>query len=63
MIDCYIIMQVQQKKLEYGDLLNKGKKKMGWKVNELMSKLFMKGEDDEYIFTHVFLACEWNLKS
>ena len=36
---------------------------MGWKVNELMSKLFMEGEDDEYIFAHAFLACEWNLMS
>ena len=61
MIDCYIVMQVQQKKLEYGDSLNKGKKKMGWKVYELMSKLFMEGEDDEYIFAHAFLTLKWNL--
>ena len=56
-------MQVQQKKLEYGDSLNKNKKKMGCKVYELMSKLFMEGEDDEYIFAHAFLACELNLMS
>ena len=54
-------MQVQQKKLEYGDSLNKDKKKMGWKVYELMSKLFVEGKDNEYIFAHAFLTLKWNL--
>lgn len=50
-------------KVKHGDPLHEGKKKMGWKVYELMCKLFLEGEDDEYIFAHLFLTLEWNLMS
>ncbi len=55
--------QVQNEKVENGDPLHEGKKKMGWKVYELMCRLFLEGEDNEYTFAHLFLTLEWNLMS
>ncbi len=46
-----------------GDSLSQGKKRMGWKVYELMCQLLLEGEDPEYSFAHCFLTLEWNLMS
>ncbi len=32
-------------------------------IYKLMRMLFMKGEDDEYIFAHAFLGYKWNLRT
>ncbi len=48
-------MQVPWKKLKYDELHNEGKKKMGWKIYELMSMIFMKWQEDNFIFAHTFL--------
>ncbi len=50
-------------KLQRGDSLSQGKKRMGWKVYELMCRLFLEGDDPEYSFAHCFLTLEWNLMS
>ena len=47
--------------MQRGDSLNQGKKRMGWKVYEVMCRLFLEGDDPEYSFAHCFLTLEWNL--
>ena len=49
--------------MQRGDSLNQGKKRMGWKVYEVMCRLFLEGDDPEYSFAHCFLTLEWNLMS
>ena len=52
---------VTNKKIERGESVVEGKKKMSFEVYELMCECFLKGEDSEYIFAHAFLTLEWNL--
>ncbi len=55
--------KVTQDKLNNGDCLNKGKKKMGYNVYKLMCQILLQGDSTEYCFAHLFLTLEWNLMS
>ncbi len=43
--------------------MNQGKKRMGWKVYEVMCCLFLEGDNPEYSFAHCFLMLKWNSMS
>ncbi|KAL7457648.1 hypothetical protein ACHAXS_000402, partial [Conticribra weissflogii] len=56
-----LVRKVTGEKGIQGDSLHGEKKKMGFKVYELVCKKFLEGEDNEYTFCHLFLVLEWNL--
>ncbi len=50
-----------REKVSRGDSLNEGKKKMGFKVYELICQKLFNGADEEYAIGHLFLVLQWNL--
>ena len=52
---------VTERKVKEGDTDGDGKKKMSFKVYEKMCELFLRQEDEEFVFAHCFLTLEWNL--
>jgi hypothetical protein len=54
---------VAAKKMEDGDSGIVGKKKMDFKVYEMICELFLKEEGEEYLFARCFLILDWNLMS
>ena len=50
-------------KIKRGESLNEGKKPNSFSVYENMCKILYKGDDDEYLFAHVFLTMKWNFKA
>ena len=52
---------VSYQKAESGEILDEGKKSMGYEVYKKLCKLLFQGEGDEYTFTYVFITLEWKL--
>ncbi len=52
---------VATKNMEGGDCQIIGKKKMDYKVYEKICELFLKEEQEEFLFACCFLTLEWNL--
>jgi len=53
--------KVAKQKEDLGTKADEGKTMMSFQVYELLCKLMMESEDNEYIFGHCFLTLEWNL--
>ena len=53
--------KVAKQKEDLGTKADEGKTTMSFQVYELLCKLMMESEDDEYIFGHCFLTLKWNL--